>query len=103
MLRLIKVTGSSLYPEYREGDYVMVVTIPFFRLNKGDIVVFQQPGYGMMIKKIAGIDGTGIHVLGSHPESVDSRRFGPIQRGDVLGKVIWHIHKPGDQSPNHTY
>ncbi len=95
MLRLIKVTGSSLYPEYREGDYVMVVTIPFFRLKMGDIVVFRHPGYGMMIKRIARIDPSGIHVLGNHPESVDSRLFGPIQRGDVLGKVIWHVHGPG--------
>jgi len=94
MLRFIKVAGSSLYPDYREGDYVMVVTVPFFRLKMGDTVVFRHPGYGMMIKKISRIEPSGIHVVGIHPESVDSRRFGPIQQRDVLGKVIWHISKP---------
>ncbi len=94
MLKIIKVTGYSLYPDYREGDYVMVVTVPFFPLKKGDTIVFHHPTFGMMIKKITQIDSSGLFVVGNHPDSVDSRRFGPIQRGDVFGRVIWHIQKP---------
>ncbi len=30
MLRIVKVTGASLSPEYEEGDYVVVTTLPFF-------------------------------------------------------------------------
>ena len=94
MLKLIKVTGNSLYPDYREGDYVMVVTVPFFPFKGGDTIVFRHPTYGTMIKKITRVDLDGIHVVGSHPDSIDSRRFGSIQRRDVVGKVIWHIRKP---------
>jgi nickel-type superoxide dismutase maturation protease len=94
MLKFIKVTGDSLYPDYREGDYVMVITVPFFSFKRGDTIVFRHLEYGTMIKKIAQVEPDGIHVVGNHPDSVDSRRFGPIKPGDVVGRVVWHIRKP---------
>ena len=98
MLRVIKVTGDSLSPEYREGDYVVITTIPFFlnRIRVGDVIVFQQPPFGTMIKKVERIldSGGGFYVSGTHQQSVDSRRFGSIPRGALMGKVIWHILKP---------
>jgi phage repressor protein C with HTH and peptisase S24 domain len=93
MLKFIKVTGNSLYPEYREGDYVMILTLPFLSFKRGDTIVFQHPNYGEMIKTIDRIDSDKIQVIGTHPSSIDSRRFGPIDRNSVLGKVIWHIKK----------
>jgi nickel-type superoxide dismutase maturation protease len=94
MIKFIKVTGDSLSPAYKEGDYVMLVTVPFFSFKRGDTIVFRQPQYGTMIKNIDSIDSDKIFVVGTHPRSTDSRQFGPIQRGDVVGKVIWHIKKP---------
>ena len=98
MLRIIKVTGDSLSPQYEEGDFVVVTTVPFFfnSLRPGDIVVFQHPVYGQMIKQIEKIspDGQRLHVIGSHPLSVDSRRFGPIPKTMLQGKVLWHVPRP---------
>jgi phage repressor protein C with HTH and peptisase S24 domain len=94
MLKFIKVTGSSLYPEYKEGDYVMVITVPFSPFKRGDTIVFRQSEYGVMIKNIEKVDSDKILVAGNHPNSVDSRQFGPIDRVDVIGKVVWHIKKP---------
>jgi phage repressor protein C with HTH and peptisase S24 domain len=94
MLKLIKVTGSSLFPEYQEGDYVMIITCPFFIFKQGDTIVFQHPEHGKMIKNIERLDSDKIHVVGIHPDSIDSRRFGPIYRRSVIGKVIWQIKKP---------
>jgi len=95
MFRLIKVTGESLSPSYREGDYVVVTTIPFLlrRVKAGDRIVFQNELYGLMIKQVKEIDYEEgkVYVVGSHPYSVDSRHFGAIERQDVTGKVIWHI------------
>ena len=44
MLKFIKVSGKSLLPEYREGDFVLVAKIPFFlrHIRQGDIVVFAK-------------------------------------------------------------
>ncbi|OGO31201.1 MAG: hypothetical protein A2136_09910 [Chloroflexi bacterium RBG_16_54_11] len=97
MLRLFKLTGESLTPEYRIGDFVMVSKIPFFFAppSPGDVIAFRQPGYGLLIKRIEQVDPDGrLIVTGSHPESIDSRVFGPVTREDLIGKVIWHIHKP---------
>lgn len=96
MFRLLKVTGDSLAPEYREGDFVLVSKIPFYLVppSPGDVIAFRQPGYGLLIKRIQNIspDG-GFNVIGNHPESIDSRVFGTVRRKDILGKVIWHIRK----------
>lgn len=94
MIKFIKVTGDSLLPEYKEGDYVILITVSFFSIRRGDTIVFQHPVYGMMIKHIDSIDSDKIFVVGTHPLSTDSRQFGPIQRSDVVGKVIWHIKRP---------
>lgn len=96
MLRVLKVTGDSLAPEFREGDFVLVSKIPFLFIppSPGDVIAFRQPGYGLLIKRIQNIspDG-GLNVIGDHPASVDSRVFGPIRQKDILGKVIWHVRK----------
>jgi signal peptidase I len=96
MLRLLKIRGDSLTPEFQEGDFVLVSKIPFFfsTAAPGDIIAFHQPGYGLLIKRVQSIDRDGeIEVIGSHPDSIDSRVFGPIRHTDILGKVIWHIRK----------
>jgi signal peptidase I len=102
MIRLIKVSGNSLVPEYGEGDFVLIAKIPFF-LNSyrvGDVVVFDQPSYGVLIKKIERIVGGGkeFFVIGTHEHSIDSRLFGAVKKDSIIGKVIWHIRKPARQS-----
>jgi signal peptidase I len=96
MLKLLKISGDSLAPEYQNGDFVIISKIPFLFTSPspGDVIAFQQPGYGRLIKRIGQInpDG-GVTVTGSHPESIDSRVFGPVRKEHMLGKVIWHIRK----------
>lgn len=98
MLRLLKVSGTSLYPGYEEGDFVIVSKIPFFfaPVKPGDVVAFRQPGYGTLIKLVEAFDQKSgeLIVTGTQPDSVDSRVFGPVRRTDLLGKVIWHVSKP---------
>ena len=65
-------------------------------LRPGDAVVFQQPAYGLLIKRVEGIspDGSRLEVRGTHPDSVDSRRFGLIDKRSLAGVVLAHIKKP---------
>lgn len=101
MLRLIKVTGQSLSPDYLEGDFVLIAKIPFFFhfIRHGDVVVFMHPQYGVMIKQVERIDHQArqVFVVGTHPTSVDSHKFGPVRADRLMGKVIWHISKPAEQ------
>ncbi len=99
MLKLLKVSGDSLSPAYEEGDFVVIAKIPLFfnlRPKRGDVVVFDHPIFGTMIKQVEKIDTEKdeLFVIGTHQNSVDSRRFGPIPAQSVLGTVIWHIKKP---------
>jgi nickel-type superoxide dismutase maturation protease len=96
MLRLLRIAGDSLTPEFQHGDFVLVSKIPylFSSPTEGDIVAFRQPGYGLLIKRIQAINPEGgVMVSGNHPDSVDSRVFGAVRPTDLLGKVIWHIRK----------
>ncbi len=96
-IKIIRVTGNSLLPEYHPNDFVFVNTHPFFLKNirKNDILIFQHPQHGTLIKKAKWIteNGRKIFVTGTHPESIDSHDFGAISRETVTGKVFWHIKK----------
>jgi len=98
MFRLLKVTGDSLYPAYRQGDFVLITKIPFLlnSIRRGDVIVFEHPAYGTLIKRVESVsaDRGVYYVLGVHENSVDSRQFGPVDRQALVGKVIWHISKP---------
>lgn len=95
MLQFFKVTGNSLSPDYQEGDFVLLVKIPFFlrSIKPGDVVVFRHAAYGVMIKRVDRIvpEGDLLEVVGANNESTDSRHFGPIHRSDLVGKVLWHF------------
>ena len=98
IFRILKVSGHSLSPEYRDGDFVLITKLPilFGWLKPGNHVVFKQPRYGVMIKRVASIDAAcdEVRVTGTDIDSIDSRHFGPIPRAALLGKVIWHIRRP---------
>jgi signal peptidase I len=96
MLRFLRVRGDSLTPNFEHGDFVLVSKIPFlFRSpSPGDVIVFHQPGYGELIKFIQSVNPDGeLFVIGTRPESSDSRVFGAIRKEAIVGKVIWHIKK----------
>jgi len=94
MLRFLRVSGVSLAPEYQHGDFVLLAKIPFTRSYQvGDVVAFQQPGLGLLIKRVVEIDPRqdAYRVQGEHAGSVDSRQFGLVPGSSILGKVIWHL------------
>jgi signal peptidase I len=95
MCRILRIQGDSLNPEYQDGDFLLISKIPIFlnMVHPGDLVVFHQPGYGTLVKKIEKFtpDRQNIYVFGLTPESVDSRIFGHVRKSDLVGKVIWHF------------
>jgi signal peptidase I len=96
MLKLLKIVGDSLTPNFEHGDFVLVSKIPFlFRPpSPGDVVAFHQPGYGLLIKRIQSVNPDGeFNVFGTRLESIDSRVFGAVKQAEMIGKVVWHIRK----------
>lgn len=94
----MRVTGESLSPDFQDGDFVLILKIPFLfkPIKAGDTIVFKHPSYGTLIKKVDRLDpnGDSIYVLGSHQFSLDSRQIGWIEQQNVVGKVIWHVKRP---------
>ena len=96
MLKIVKVSGRSLYPEYQHGDFLIVSKFPMlFSIKKDDMIVFQDPIYGRMVKKVSDVDRKNrkYFVLGFDPDSLDSRQLGWITRNQVKGKVLFHIRR----------
>ena len=95
MLRLHKIQGHSLHPDFREGEFVLAAMVPFpsGKIRVGDVIIFHQPGYDKLIKRVKRVlaDGLAFDVRGTQVESTDSRNFGPVPIENVSGKVIWHI------------
>ena len=98
ILRLLKIRGFSLHPGLQAGDYVLAAGVPFpmGKIKVGDVIVFRQPQYGTLIKRVQQVleGGRAFEVLGTQIDSTDSRDFGPVPKEQVIGKVIWHIRQP---------
>ncbi|MBD3160592.1 MAG: hypothetical protein GF346_00570 [Candidatus Eisenbacteria bacterium] len=91
------MTGTSLMPDYRDGDFVLVSRIPYLvrSVKVGDVVAFRDDLHGLLIKRVTEVspDRRRAVVRGTHEESLDSRALGPIQVRAILGTVVWHIRK----------
>ena len=76
-------------PTFREGDNVLVSSIPYFFSNPkvGDIVILKREKY--IIKRITKMRNGKFFLVGDNKkESTDSRNFGWVSEKEILGKVI---------------
>lgn len=76
---------------------MLVAGFPFpsGKIKVGDMVVFHQSGYGLLIKRVHQLleNGQTLEVRGTQINSTDSRNFGPVPLSRIKGKVIWHIRR----------
>lgn len=97
-LVVVRVNGPSMLPTFQPGDAVLAVRRGLSnRLRPGDIVVCRLPPTilgpdSLVIKRIRHIGNEGVFLIGDGPQSYDSRQFGPIAAGCVVGRVIAHLH-----------
>lgn len=96
-LRVLRVSGDSLWPEFQNGDFVLTLKIPILydSWRPGDVVAFRHPLYGLLIKKVdhRRLEDGRLFVTGNVAHSLDSREFGAISPDTVIGKVIGHIRQ----------
>lgn len=87
-----KVDGQSMTPTFRHGDVVLINRLSYF-LSKpkiGDVVVLKRGKY--IIKRIVKVKEKKLFVIGDNKkESTDSRKFGWIDKKEIVGKVIFKI------------
>ena len=68
---------------------------PAGKIRAGDVIVFRQPGFGLLIKRVIHVldEEKAFNVQGTQVDSTDSRDFGPVPMNQIIGKVIWHIRQ----------
>ena len=96
LLRLrqrVGVSGASMIPQLKPGDEVLVNPRAYRTQTPyvGDIIVAHRPDrLGVtMIKRVSSVLEDGrLFLIGDNPDaSTDSRSFGPVPRGFIVGKV----------------
>jgi nickel-type superoxide dismutase maturation protease len=93
-LRRVAVHGHSMRPALESGDRLLVVGLPWWRPRPGDVVAVVDPRDGdhVLVKRVAAVDPDSgrVTVLGDAPEaSTDSRVFGAVAPGLVLGRAVY--------------
>ena len=81
-------------PVLLAGDRILAVR--WRRPRPGDVVVVEDPrDRRLVVKRVAAIDGRAVTVVGdSSAHSTDSRTFGPGDRRDVRGVVVYRYGPP---------
>ena len=76
-------------PTLEPGDRVVCVRIGRRGVRRGDLVALHDPRGGrLIVKRVASVDP--LTVEGDNPAaSTDSRAFGPVDRGALVGRAIY--------------
>lgn len=82
-------------PVYEEGDFVL--SFSRSRYKYGDDVIFTDPKYGKMIKRISYRTLDGWFVDGTNQHSLSSETFGAVTKKQIIGKVLFHIKKKAEK------
>ena len=85
------VSGDSMSPTLKHGDWLLAVSACRLRPRVGRIVVFREPRTGgrLAIKRIVARERGGWFVLGDQPaRSTDSRAFGAIPDEAIEAVVL---------------
>ena len=98
------VTGDSMLPGLRAGDWLLVDPEAFQGRapRPGEVVVLPDPREPSrwLVKRVEALQEDGrLRLAGDNPEaSTDSRAFGPVEGGSVVGRAwarYWPPHRWG--------
>lgn len=96
-LRRIAVIGQSMEPKYRDGDWLLVgVGWP---ITPGCVLLARDPRKQdrLVVKRAIRRDAAGWWVEGDNDaRSTDSRQFGRLRQGSILGRVLFRYHRSGN-------
>ena len=93
-LSFFKVQGNSLSNSIVEGSYVITKSTKNFEKNA--FFIFTHKVYGKLIKKLVKIDSKKkCWFTGDSQQSISIDKIGPVDKNNIIGKVILCISKRG--------
>ena len=88
LLFRVAVAGASMEPTFRDGDWLLVRRLrrpP----RRGEVVVATDPRAPgrLLVKRVHAVTGDAVSIEGDHHDaSTDSRDYGPIPAGSIVGQ-----------------
>jgi len=104
--RRVRVVDESMAPAFRPGDRLMVDPGAYRHdaPSVGEVVVLADPEARVrwLVKRVSAVgpEGLTVEVRGDAADRArDSRRFGPVPVGSLLGRVYRCYHPPEYRGP----
>ncbi len=92
MLKLFRISGDSMTPTLRCGDYV--VASNWIRQPKvGKLMVVKHPRYGVIIKRAVKRDGDSYWFASDNVCGVTTSEIGAMAPHQIMGRVLFAIRK----------
>lgn len=89
----VRIVGPSMEPSLRNNDWWVVRRTG--SMSAGDVALMVHPSRpdALIVKRLARREAGGWWVLGDNPAaSEDSRQFGLVPAGNVLGRLWFRYH-----------
>lgn len=99
MIKIFRVSGSSMQPTLSDGDYVVAVT-RWWRPREGRLAVVNHKDYGIIVKRVLLRSSGGYRLTSDHAHGTDSRTIGEVPEGRMIGPVLFAVRRPGGRSKN---
>lgn len=100
--RLVVVCGNSMYPTYKDGEYLFTTPVfSFSKIKEGDVLIFRTPydQNRVAIKRVALKSSATKEILflgDNSDDSYDGRNYGFVPFNYVLGKITDQRIKKGE-------
>ena len=92
MLRIFKVSGSSMQPTLRSGDWI--VTSGHRTPRENELVVASTLSGHHIVKRVAAVTGDAVRLVGDNKRLASSHCEKPISGTSCVGTVIASFRLP---------
>lgn len=88
LLQKFRVSGHSMEPTLKQGKGILASSLPylFFKPKAGEIIAFKSKN-NLIVKRIKAVRENKYLVQGDNKS--DSKEFGWIEKGQIIGRVIY--------------